>query len=187
MTRVVPLRRPGLWLGSALVGLLLAALAVSVFRNPNINHAAIAQFQFAPAILQGLRTTVILALLAAAIGVTLGTLLAVMRLSTSPVLRGASFFYTWLLRGTPLLVQILIWGNLALLFTTIGPFDTNTLLTPFIASVLGAGAERGRLHERDRARRDARGRSRPARGVDGDRHVALRSPCAASSCRRRCA
>ncbi len=137
--RVVPLRRPGLWLGSALVAALVAALAVSVWRNPNIDHAAITQFQFAPAILQGLRTTVILALLAAVIGMLLGTVLAVLRLSSSPVLRGASFFYTWLLRGTPLLVQILIWGNLALLFATIGPFDTNKLLTPFVASVIALG------------------------------------------------
>ena len=38
MARVVPLRRPWLWLASAGVGVLLAALAVSVFRNPNIQH-----------------------------------------------------------------------------------------------------------------------------------------------------
>jgi polar amino acid transport system permease protein len=139
VNRVVPLRRPWLWLGSALVAVLLVAVGVSVWRNPNIDHTAIAEFQFAPAILQGLRTTVVLALLAAVIGLLLGTLIAVMRLSTSPVLRGASFFYTWLFRGTPLLVQILIWGNLALLFATIGPFDTNKLLTPFVASVIALG------------------------------------------------
>jgi len=143
MTRVVPLRRPWLWLGSALVLVLAALLALSVWRNPNIQHGVILQYQFAPAILQGLRTTVVLALLAAAIGVALGVLLAVMRLSASPVLRLASVFYTWLLRGTPLLVQILIWGNLALLFEHIGPFRTNDLLTPFVASVVALGLNEG--------------------------------------------
>jgi len=83
--RVVPLRRPWLWLASALVAAALAALAVSLWRNPHIDHAAIARFQFAPAILQGLRMTVVLALLAAVIGATGGVLLAVMRLSRSPV------------------------------------------------------------------------------------------------------
>ncbi|HEY7904707.1 MAG TPA: amino acid ABC transporter permease [Casimicrobiaceae bacterium] len=139
MTRIVPRRRPWLWLASAVVVVLAAAVAVSIFRNPGIDHAAIVQHQFAPAILHGLRTTVILALLAGAVGVVLGTLLAVMRLSTSAILRVASFGYTWLFRGTPLLVQILIWGNLALLFTTLGPFDTNAVMTPFVASVVALG------------------------------------------------
>ena len=115
------------------------ALLVSVWRNPHIDHAAIAQFQFAPAILKGLQLTVVLALLSAAIGLVLGVLLAVMRLSSSPVLRLFSATYTWLLRGTPLLVQILLWGNFALLFEHIGPFSTNAILTPFVASVIALG------------------------------------------------
>ncbi len=136
---VVPVRHPGLWLASAAVVASIALLAVSVWRNPNIQHGVIAQYQFAPAILAGLRTTVVLALLAAVVGMALGTLLAVMRLSGSAVLRWGSALYTWLVRGTPLLVQILVWGNLALLFQHIGPFSTNALITPFVASVLALG------------------------------------------------
>jgi len=143
MNRVVARRRPWLWLGSAAVLVAAVLLAVSIFRNPNIRHGVILQYQFAPAILQGLRTTVVLALLAAAIGAVLGVALAVMRLSESPVLRLASGSYTWLLRGTPLLVQILIWGNLALLFETLGPFRTNDVLTPFTASVVALGLNEG--------------------------------------------
>jgi polar amino acid transport system permease protein len=137
--RVVRLRRPWLWLASAAVLAIVAWLAVSILQNPHIDHAAIAHHQFAPAILQGLRLTVVLAVLAALIGTALGVALAVMRLSSNPVLRLGSGFYTWLLRGTPLLVQILIWGNLALLFSHIGPFDTNKVLTPFVASVVALG------------------------------------------------
>ena len=142
-TRIVPLRRPWLWLGSAIVVVVLALLAVSIYRNPNINHSAIVQYQFAPAILAGLRTTIILAVLAAVIGLVLGVMLAVMRLSGSWVMRLGSGFYTWLLRGTPLLVQILLWGNLALLFQHIGPFDTNAIMTPFVASVVALGLNEG--------------------------------------------
>ncbi|MBU6493441.1 MAG: amino acid ABC transporter permease [Burkholderiales bacterium] len=118
---------------------MLAWLAWSIGTNPKIDHAAIARYQFAPAILTGLAVTVELALLAEVIGVLLGTVLAVMRLSPSPVLRLSSGFYSWLLRGTPLLVQILLWGNLALLFEHIGPFSTNAILTPFVASVVALG------------------------------------------------
>ncbi len=140
---IVPLRRPGRWLVSGLVLGLAAWLAASVWRNPNIEHAVVRQYQFAPAILEGLRMTVTLALLAALIGGVLGLALGVMRLSSSPVLRLGSGFYTWLLRGTPLLVQILVWGNLALLFDHIGPFPTNAVLTPFVASVVALGLNEG--------------------------------------------
>ena len=136
---VVPVRRPGLWLASAAVVAAVALLLASVWRNPNIQHGVVAQYQFAPAILAGLRTTLVLAVLAAVLGLVLGTLLAVMRLSDSAVLRWGSALYTWLVRGTPLLVQILVWGNLALLFQHIGPFSTNALITPFVASVLALG------------------------------------------------
>jgi polar amino acid transport system permease protein len=135
----VPLRHPWRIFGSAVVLALLAWLVWSVYTNPNIDHAAIAEYQFAPAIFRGLRVTVELALLSAAMGVILGTLLAVMRLSPSLVLRLSSGFYSWLFRGTPLLVQILLWGNLALLFQHIGPFETNAVLTPFVASVVALG------------------------------------------------
>jgi polar amino acid transport system permease protein len=137
--RVVPQRHPWRILGSVVVLALLAWLVWSIYTNPNIDHAAIAKYQFAPAIFEGLRVTVELALLSAAIGIFLGTLLAVMRLSPSLVLRLSSGFYSWLFRGTPLLVQILLWGNLALLFQHIGPFNTNAVLTPFIASVVALG------------------------------------------------
>lgn len=137
--RVVPLRRPGLWAASAIAGALFALLAVSVWRNPNIDHATILRYQFAPAILAGLRTTLLLALAAEAIGVVLGTLLAVAWMSPSRILRLGSRLYVWLLRGTPLLVQIIVWGNLALLFPHLGPFSTNAVLTPFVASVVALG------------------------------------------------
>lgn len=152
--RAVPLRRPGLWIGSAVVLTLAAMLTVSVFRNPNIDHAAVVQYQFAPAILAGLRITVVLAVLSQLVGIVLGIVLAVMRLSPSAVLRLGSTLYTWLFRGTPLLVQILVWGNLALLFQYVGigiPYThlalfslkTNAVMTPFVASVVALGLNEG--------------------------------------------
>ena len=51
-----------------------------------------------------------------AIGIALGTLLAVMRLSPNPLVSGASWVYIWLFRGTPVLVQILFWFNIAALY-----------------------------------------------------------------------
>ena len=107
-----------------------------------------------------------------AIGIVLGVVLAVMRLSPNPIVSGASWLYIWFFRGTPLLVQILFWYNIAALFPMISlgiPFGpaiihghANTVITPFVAALARARPQRGRVHGRDRPRRDHLGR----RGAD---------------------
>ncbi len=47
------------------------------------------------------------------IGIVLGAVLALMRLSPNPIVSGASWLYIWFFRGTPLLVQILFWYDIA--------------------------------------------------------------------------
>ncbi|MGA3035997.1 MAG: amino acid ABC transporter permease [Vulcanimicrobiaceae bacterium] len=135
------------WIASVVVLAVVIALGLSIAQNPNIDHAAIVQYQFAPAILAGLRTTIELAVISGIIGLGLGLGLALMRLSQNPVLRWASGAYTWAFRGTPLLVQILFWGNLALLFKHVGiglvSVPTNTLVTPFVASILALALNEG--------------------------------------------
>ncbi len=61
----------------------------------------------------GVEITLLLTVCGMAIGIILGVVLALMRLSPSPVMNGASSFYLWFFRGTPLLVQILFSYNLA--------------------------------------------------------------------------
>jgi polar amino acid transport system permease protein len=142
------------WIGSAVVLAVAIAIGISIIQNPNIDHASIARYQFAPAILAGLRTTLELAAISGVLGLGLGLGLALMRLSDNPVLRWTSGVYTWAFRGTPLLVQILFWGNLALLFKRVGlfiPFTdialvsaaTNSVITPFVASILALGLNEG--------------------------------------------
>ena len=49
----------------------------------------------------------------------LGIVLAVMRMSPNPVVSCASRTYIWFFRGTPVLVQLIFWFNLAALFPQI--------------------------------------------------------------------
>lgn len=56
---------------------------------------------------QGARMTLWLTLVSGAIGLVLGTAAALARTAPSPWLRHAAGFYLWVVRGTPLLVQIL--------------------------------------------------------------------------------
>ena len=63
--------------------------------------------------------TIELTVIAMAIGIVLGVMLAVMRLSPNPLLSRASWLYIWFFRGTPVLVQLLFWYNIAALYPKI--------------------------------------------------------------------
>jgi polar amino acid transport system permease protein len=66
--------------------------------------------------LVGLWTTVYVSVLAQAVGVALGLVVELVRRSRRAPLRAAAGFYVWLLRGTPLLVQlVLVFNGLAAL------------------------------------------------------------------------
>jgi polar amino acid transport system permease protein len=88
-----------------------------------------------------------------AIGIVLGVLLAVMRLSLNPLVSSVSWLYIWFFRGTPVLVQILFWFNVAALYPSFSigiPFgpqfaevDLTTLITPFVAGMLALGLNEG--------------------------------------------
>jgi polar amino acid transport system permease protein len=79
--------------------------------------------------------------------------LAVCRLSLNPLLRSVSGAYIWFFRGTPTLVQLIFFYNLSALLPAIsfgipfGPafvsFDTNAVITPLLAAILGLGLNEG--------------------------------------------
>jgi polar amino acid transport system permease protein len=81
---------------------------------------------FAPPVLDGLRGTVLLTIFSMLIGVTLGIVLAVMRLSSNPILSAVAFGYTWFFRALPRLVLAVLFGNLGILWPRLElglPFD----------------------------------------------------------------
>ena len=63
-------------------------------------------FTPSPLILAGLGLTVAIAVVSQAVGVILGILGALGRLSSAAPIRWLAAFYVWIFRGTPLLVQI---------------------------------------------------------------------------------
>jgi polar amino acid transport system permease protein len=151
--RAVPVRRPGRWVAAAVVLLIVAALVRSVTTNPRFEWSVVGHYLFDERILEGLRVTIELTVIAMAIGIVLGVLLAVMRLSPNPLVAGGSWLYIWFFRGTPVLVQLLFWYSIAALYPTIAlgiPFgpafvhvNANTAITPFTAAILGLGLNEG--------------------------------------------
>ncbi|MDX3225030.1 amino acid ABC transporter permease [Streptomyces sp. ME19-01-6] len=150
--RAVPLRHPGRWCASAVMVFLVVFLVQGWATNPRMQWDVVGEYLFAPAVLDGLRTTALLTVLAMAIGIVGGVILAILRMSPNPLLSALSGFYIWVFRGTPLLVQLLFWYFLSAVVPTVGlgiPWgptfveaDTNQLITQMTAAVLGLG-----LHE----------------------------------------
>jgi polar amino acid transport system permease protein len=127
---------------------LLLALLVDAFARGKIDWSTTREYLFWPTILSGLFNTIWLSVACMAIGIIIGVLCAVARGSPNPVLRSAALFYAWFFRGTPVILQLLIWFNLALVFPTIGVpglFTVRTVdvITPAVAALLGLGLNEG--------------------------------------------
>lgn len=144
---IVPRRHFGRIIGAAIVCIALAAI-VRAFAVGQIEWDYVAEFLTVPAILTGLVNTIVMAILAMVLGITLGVIFAVMRLSANPVLSNTAIGYIWFFRAVPALLQLLLWFNLALVFPTIGipglvSFKTVDVMTPFVATLLGLGIQQG--------------------------------------------
>jgi polar amino acid transport system permease protein len=145
--RIVPRRHYGRWLATVLIFIAIASV-IRAFAVGQIEWSIVAQFLTAQAILNGLVNTIIMAIAAMGLGITLGVMFAVMAMSPNPVLRGSAQGYIWFFRGTPLILQLLLWFNLALVFPTLGipgvfEFRTVDVITPFVATLLGLGINQG--------------------------------------------
>lgn len=147
---IVPARHPWRWAGTAVVALVLAAVTWSLITNPRWEWGVVAQWFTAESVLRGLVETLKLTAIAGALGFLLGFVLALMRLSKSPLLSSVSWTFSWIFRSTPLLVQLLLWYNLGYLYEKISlgiPFtdvrffevETTTLMSQFAAAILGLG------------------------------------------------
>jgi polar amino acid transport system permease protein len=146
---IIRLRHPGRWVAAAILAVLAAMFVHFVATAPKLRLDLVAGYLFEKSILRGLLLTLELTVVAMLVGVVLGTVLAVMRLSRNPLLRAVSAGYVWLFRGTPILVQLLFWFFLGTVLPQISigiPFGpsfasvpTNTLITQFTAAILGLG------------------------------------------------
>jgi polar amino acid transport system permease protein len=147
--RAVPLRHPGRWLTAAVLLALLGLFGYGAATDPGYHWDTYRRYLFDTRIAGGALVTLELTAAAMALGVALGMLLAVMRLTPNPVLRAVSWLYLWIFRGTPVYVQLLFWGLFPALYNTIvlgvpfGPqfvhWDVQHWSAPFLFAALGLG------------------------------------------------
>ncbi len=146
--RIVPARYPLRTAGTVFAALIILMIAHSTFTNERWGWPVFAEWFFAEPILVGLWRTLLLTIFGTVLGFAFGTLLALARVSGSPLLSGLSWTYVWFFRSIPLIVLLLILNNLGYLYETIwlgvpytnitfASWSTTQLMTPFFAAVLG--------------------------------------------------
>jgi polar amino acid transport system permease protein len=116
--KVIPVRHPWRWVTGGVILVVLAMLVNTLLfshvvrggaREGRFQWGVVGHYLFAAPILRGVVVTLELTVIAMAAGISIGVLLAVMRLSPSPLLSGAAWLYIWFFRGTPVLVQLFFW------------------------------------------------------------------------------
>ena len=172
--KVVPVRHVGRWVGAGVALLFIAMLVHTLFSKvpdttaKKVCHLVNAHqvcafpvrwrfqwnfvFQYftTSQVLHGLVVTLELTALSMTIGIILGVLIAVMRLSRNRLLSSTAWTYTWFFRGTPVYVQLIFWSNIAILFpyitlgvpffhVTFWSFHSVSIFTPFRAAIVAFG------------------------------------------------
>ena len=187
-----------------LIAIVVAMVISSFVTNEKWNFPFAFEIMQQTPVIEGLwKGTIFGTVGAMVLGIGLGVVLAVMRLSSNPVLRGVAFVYTWFFRAIPRYVLLVLLGTgIGFLYPV---FDIGLPFGQQIADVLGLDRDahvpharlqqhlehhlgrhprpralRGRLHGRDRPRRHPVGRPGPVRGRPGARHAARQRRCAAS-------
>lgn len=128
---------------------LVAAVAVFGFAlNENIEWSVVADYLFDPNILRGLWVTIEITFVGMAVSLVGALLIALLRMSPSRVIRWIASAYIFTFRGIPIILLLILVGNLGLFVKTVRigiPFTdvdlfsrpSSELLTPFVASIIG--------------------------------------------------
>lgn len=150
--KVVPLRHPWRWAAASVVTTMMLGLLNATVTNPNLQWSVVAKYLIHPIILEGLWLTLTMTIVIMGFASIIGLLVALMMLSPSKLLSAPAAAFIWWFRGTPALVQLILWYNLSLIFKafslwlpgvgTILSVPTNTIMTPLVAAIIALS-----LHE----------------------------------------
>ncbi len=152
--QIVDPPRYGRWIAVLGVAIGLAWIAYQVMTNPGFQWDVVFRYMFSSTVLRGVAMTIHLTVLVMLIGVAVGVVVALMRMSRDPLLNVCAHGFVWFFRGTPVLVQLVFWYNMAALFPEIGfgiPFGgpkffeipATVAISSFTAAMLGLGLNEG--------------------------------------------
>lgn len=142
--RAVPLKHPGRWITAAILLVLTVVFIISSARNEAYHWDTYFQYLFDSRIARAAINTIIITILAMALGLIVGSIVAVLRMSPNPVLSGVAWLFLWVFRGTPVYVQLMLWGLVGSIYQVlnvgVAEFDLQELLSnTFILAIIGLG------------------------------------------------
>jgi len=107
-----PIRHPWRWVAVAAIAVIVAMMISSFLTNDRWDFSLAAQIMVQQPVINGLlRGTIFGTVGAMLLGVSLGILIAIMRLSDNPVLHGVASVYTWFFRAIPRYVLLVVIGS----------------------------------------------------------------------------
>ena len=210
LIKATPVRHPGRWVAIAVIAVLALMFLNMLIFNPAFNWPFVLEAMVQSPVIEGFwKGTILVTILAMVFGVTLGVILAVMRLSDNPILKGVSWLYTWFFRAIPRYVLLVIMGQLGLLFAEgialgvpfdwkfiewfglsgdwrIGPFDANEIFVGLARRRDRSSCVRGCLHGRDCAGGDSQCRQGPDGSRPGARHEPRQGHASELCCLKPC-
>jgi polar amino acid transport system permease protein len=125
-------------MAAAAAGLVMAVYGLPVLLAPLPAPIGGAAAQFG----RGARMTLLLTGLSGSLGLTLGLILGLARVSASATIRGIAGFYIWVIRGTPLVVQLLfVYFVLPTMFPMLQASDVLSAVIALGANVAAYNAE----------------------------------------------
>ncbi len=152
--RVIPRSRWRSWVGAAAVLIFLVWIVYQILTNPGFQWDVVGNYMLHPSVLRGVLMTCQLTFLVMVVGSIIGVIVALMRLSNNSILTLCANAYLWFFRGTPVLVQLVFWYNLASLFPELSlgiPFggpkvfaiSSTVAISSFVAAMLGLSLNEG--------------------------------------------
>lgn len=165
LINAIPVRHYGTWVLAVIVIIGVLMFANMIIFNPVFDWPFVLEVMNQRTVIVGLLIgTLLLTLLTMIVGIIGGVVLALMRLSSNPILRGVAWVYTWVFRSIPRYVLLVFLGSgMGAIFRdgiAFGvPFDwkiiellglhgswrfahvdANTLFGGFLGAVIGLGA-----------------------------------------------
>ena len=145
---------PGTWIAAVIVAMLALVFVQGLVTNPNYQWPVVSLYLRDVKVITGIGYTIVLTFAAMLLGTAVALLMAMMRQSRNPVLRGVSRAYIFVFRGVPVYTQLVFWGLLAVLYPTLSigvPFggpqlasiETEKVVTALAAAIIGLGLNEG--------------------------------------------
>ena len=117
--KAIPLPHTGRNVAAALILVVVALFLYGAATNEAYSWETYRQYIFDARVIQAAWNTLLLTVLSMILGVGLGVVLAVMRLTPNRVTSTVAWAYLWVFRGTPVYVQLVFWGLLSTIYPRI--------------------------------------------------------------------